>query len=223
MAHVGRQTFRTAISSTAYQTYWTGIVEVGGAFGKFMFAPASDENRHRALTPGERHLPEEWRQRQSRGDIEFTLNWLPFIDEQKTSMTELTRPWEQQPVPIGQVTFPKIEAADADAPLWAALASELGANAGNWVADTGNTISEPGTEFTCARKLAYRNSQAGRDVLPEADYAHVFGGAPIGPTLAAELQRRRAAKDAAKACEHGAVGACFPGAMQRSSRCFATS
>ena len=160
--------------------------------------PVSDENRHRAVAPGERHLTEEWRQRQSRGDIEFTLNWLPFIDEQTTSMTELTRPWEQQPVLIGQVTFPKIEAADADAPLWAALASELGANAGNWVADTGNTIPEPGTEFTCARKLAYRNSQAGRNVLPEADYAHVFGGAPIGPTLAAELQRRRAAKDAAK-------------------------
>jgi hypothetical protein len=198
VAHVGKQTFTTAISSTAYQTYWTGIVEVGGAFGKFMFAPVSDENRHRAVAPGERHLTEEWRQRQSRGDIEFTMNWLPFIDEQKTSMTELTRPWTQQPVAIGQVTFPKIEAADADMPLWAALASELGANAGNWIADTGNTIPEPGTEFTCARKLAYRNSQAGRRALPEADYAHVFSGQPIGPTLAAELQRRRAAKDAAK-------------------------
>jgi hypothetical protein len=196
-AHVVRQTLRTAISSTAYQTYWTGVVEVGGAFGKFMFQPASEENHHRALTPGERYLSDEWRQRQSRGDIAFTLNWLPFIDEQTTSMTELTRRWAQQPVPIGQLTFPKIDAADADGPLWATLASELGANAGNWVADSGNTIAEPGTEFTCARKLAYRNSQAGRGALPEADYAHVFGGAPIGPALAAELQRRRAAKDAA--------------------------
>jgi hypothetical protein len=196
-AHVVKQTLRTAISSTAYQTYWTGIVEVGGAFGKFMFAPASDENTHRAPTPGERHLSDEWWQRQSRGDIDFALNWLPFIDEQTTSMTELTRRWVQQPVPIGQVTFPRIDAADVDTPLWAALASELGANAGNWIADTGNTIPEPGTEFTCARKLAYRNSQAGRSALPEADYAHVFGGQPIGPTLAAELQRRRAAKDAA--------------------------
>jgi hypothetical protein len=196
-AHVVRQTLRTAISSTAYQTYWTGIVEVGGAFGKFMFAPASDENRHRALRPGERYLTEEWRQRQARGDIAFTLNWLPFLDEQTTSMTELTRRWTQQPVAIGQLTFPKIDAADAGLALWAALASELGANAGNWVADTGNTIAEPGTEFTCGRKLAYRNSQAGRRALPEADYAHVFGGQPIGPTLAAELQRRRAAKSAA--------------------------
>ena len=196
-AHVVKQTLRTAISSTAYQTYWTGIVEVGGAFGKFMFAPASDENRHRAVAPGERHLTGEWRQCQSRGDIDFALNWLPFVDEQTTSMTELTKRWAQQPVAIGQVTFPKIEAADADVPLWAALATEIGANAGNWVADTGNTIAEPGTEFTCARKLAYRNSQAGRGALPEADYAHVFGGQPIGPALAAELKRRRAAKDAA--------------------------
>jgi hypothetical protein len=196
-AHVVKQTLRTALSSTAYQTYWTGIVEVGGAFGKFMFAPVSDENRHRALTPGGRHLADEWRQRQSRGDIDFALNWLPFIDERTTSMTELTKRWTQQPVLIGQVTFPKIDAADADVPLWAALASELGANAGNWIADTGNTIAEPGTEFTCARKLAYRNSQDGRGALPEADYAHVFGGQPIGPTLAAELRRRRAAKEAA--------------------------
>ena len=194
-AHVVKQTLTTALSSTAYQTYWTGIVEVGGAFGKFMFAPVSDENRHRALTPGERHLTGEWRQRQSRGDIEFTLNWLPFIDEQTTSMTELSKRWVQQPIPIGQVTFPKLEAADAD--LWAALASEIGANAGNWIADTGNSIAEPGTEFTCARKFAYRNSQAGRGALPEADYAHVFGGQPISPALGAELQRRRAAKDAA--------------------------
>jgi hypothetical protein len=195
-AHVAKQTLRTATSSTAYQTYWTGIVEVGGTLGKFMFLPVSDENRLRALTPGERHLTEEWRQRQARGDIAFTLHWLGFIDEQTTSTTELTRPWLQRPVLIGQVTFPKIEAADTEAPLWAALTAELGANPGNWVADVGNTIPEPGTEFTCARKFAYRNSQAGRDALPEADYAHVFSGAPIGPTLTAELQRRRAAKDA---------------------------
>jgi hypothetical protein len=195
-SHVAKQTARTAISSTAYQTYWTGIVEVGGELGKFMFLPTSDENGLRTPTPGERHLSEEWRQRQARGDIEFTLHWLGFIDEQSTSTTELTRRWVQRPVLIGHVTFPKIEPADTEAPLWAALTAELGANPGNWVADTGNTIPEPGTEFTCARKFAYRNSQAGRGALPEADYAHVFGGQPIGPTLAAELQRRRAVKDA---------------------------
>jgi hypothetical protein len=195
-AHVARQTARTALSSTAFQSYWTGIVEVGGALGKFMFAPATLENDLRALTPGERFLSDEWRARQARGDIGFTLHWLPFIEEASTSTTELTRPWLQQPVAIGQLTFPRIDAADTEAPLWAALAAELGANAGNWVADTGNTIPEPATEFTCARKLAYRKSQAGRNALAEAAYAHMFGGQPIGATLAAELQRRRAAKAA---------------------------
>src|ERR1043166_1937816 len=83
--HVAKQTSRTALSSTAYQTYWTGIVEAGGVLGKFTFVPTSDDNHLRALTPGERHLSVEWRQRQSRGDIVFTLQWLPFIDEQSTS------------------------------------------------------------------------------------------------------------------------------------------
>jgi hypothetical protein len=196
-AHVAGQTVRTAVSSTAYQTYWTGIVEVGGALGKFVFVPAADENSRRALTPGQRHLSSEWRERQARGDIDFTLHWLPFINEPSTSTTELTKPWLQRPTAVGQLTFPKAEAMDVHVPLWAALTAELGANAGNWVADAGNTIPEPGTEFTCARKLAYRTSQAGRDALPEAAYAHVFNGEPIGATLAAELQRRRAAKNAA--------------------------
>src|ERR1043166_1365140 len=84
-AHVARQTSRTGRSSTAYPAYWTGIVEAGGVLGKFTFVPMSDDNHHRALTPGERHLSVEWRQRQSRGDIVFTLQWLPFIDEQSTS------------------------------------------------------------------------------------------------------------------------------------------
>lgn len=195
--HVSKQTFRTAKSSTAYQAYWTGIAEVGGALGKFMFAPVSDENRHRALTPGERHLSAEWRGRQTRGDIVFTLNWLPFIDERATSTSALTTPWEQRPTPVGQVIFPRVDAASDEAQQWAALAAELGANPGNWVADAGNTIAEPGTQFTCARKFAYRRSQAGRDALPEQAYAHVFRGEPVGAALAAELRRRRGAKTAA--------------------------
>ena len=131
--HVARQTSRTALSSTAYQTYWTGIVEAGGVLGKFTFVPVSDDNRHRALTPGERHLSAEWRQRQARGDIVFTLQWLPFIDEQSTSTSKLVEPWEQRAETVGQVTFPRSDATSEDAQLWAALAAEQGANAGNWV------------------------------------------------------------------------------------------
>jgi hypothetical protein len=195
--HVARQTARTAVSTTAYQTYWTGIAEVGGALGKFMFLPTSDENRHRPPAPGERHLSAEWRARQARGEIAFTLHWLPFIDEQSTSTTKLTTAWEQRPALVGHVTFPQTDAASEAAQLWAALAAELGANPGNWVADAGNTIPEPGTEFTCARKFAYRRSQQGRDALPESAYAHVFRDEPMGAALTAELRRRRAAKAAA--------------------------
>jgi hypothetical protein len=196
--HITRQTARTAASSTAYQTYWSGIVEVGGAFGKFMFVPRTDENRLRALRPGHRYLSDEWRARKLRGDIVFTLHWLPFIDETSTSTSALMTPWVQRPAQVGEVTFPQLDATTEDAQLWAALAAEQGANQGNWVADVGNTIAEPGTEFTCARKQAYRLSQAGRGALPEAAYAHVFRGEPIGEALAAELRRRRAAKATAQ-------------------------
>jgi hypothetical protein len=196
--HVIAQTARTATSSTAYQTYWGGIVEVGGTLGKFMFAPASEENALRALHPGERHISAEWRARRERGAIEFTLLWLPYIDEQATSTTALMSAWEERPHPVGRLTFPRHDPADADAGLWAALALELGANPANWVADAANTIAEPSTEFDCARKAAYRLSQAGRNALPDAAYAHVFSGAPIGDTLATELRRRRAAKAAAR-------------------------
>jgi hypothetical protein len=195
--HVTQQTGRTAISSTAYQTYWTGIVEAGGVLGKFMFQPMTDENRHRALTPGERHLSAEWRARQARGDIVFTLHWLPFIDERATSTTVLTKAWEQRPAPVGEVIFPRVDPDSEEAQLFAALTAELGANPGNWVADAGNTIAEPGTEFTCARKFAYRLSQQGREVLSESAYTHVFRGEPIDPALAAELRKRRGAKTAA--------------------------
>jgi hypothetical protein len=196
--HVSRQTARTAASSTAYQTYWTGIAEVGGALGKFMFAPLADENHLRPLRPGERHISDEWRARQARGDIVFTLHWLPFIDEATTSTTALMSAWAQRPERVGEVIFPRTDAASEEAQLLAALAAEQGANAGNWVADTGNTIPEPGTAFACARKQAYRLSQAGRDALPETAYAHVFRGEPVGDALATELWRRRAAKTAAQ-------------------------
>jgi hypothetical protein len=192
--HVTKQTTRTALSSTAYQTYWTGIVEVNGALGRFKFVPATDENHLRAPLPGERHLSAEWRARQARGDMVFSLYWLPFIDERATSTTELTKAWDERPALVGTVTFPRQDGASAEALDWAALAAELGANPGNWVADAGNTVKEPGTAFTCARKLAYKLSQNGRHALRQTQYAHVFAGQPIGAALAAELKSRRDAK-----------------------------
>jgi len=198
--HVLGQTARTAKSSTAYQTYWTGVVETGGIPGKFAMVPLTDENELRSLAaliispPGERHLTKEWRARQTKGEIIFNLHWLPFIDEKVTSLTDLTEGWEEQPHLVGQITFPRTDDNSEQDQLWADLASEMGANPGNWVRDRENSIPEPGTEFTCARKLAYRKSQKGRDVLPEAAYAHVFARGEIDGNLAGELKSRRAKK-----------------------------
>jgi hypothetical protein len=193
-AHVLRQTSRAALSSTAYQTYWTGIEETGGVAGKFVLEPASQDNQHRPLSAGDHHLTEEWRSRQAAGPIVFQLYWITFIDARQTPLDELTHAWTEQRHPAGTVTFPQCDAAGEEAGLWAALAAEMGANPGNWVHDAGNTVGEPSTEFGIARKIAYRKSQEGRDVLPEANYVQVFRGGAIDAPLADLLRRRRAAK-----------------------------
>ncbi len=195
--HVVKQTSRTALSSTAYQSYWTGIVEAGGTAGKFVIEPTiADQNPHRSPAAGARHLTEDWRARQARGDVTFDLSWIPFIDQDATSTEKLTRAWEERRRIVGRVAFPKQDANDKDAALWAILADEMGANAGNWVSDRADSIREPGTEFVVARKLAYRKSQEGRNALPEARYAQVFRTGKIDGALAAELRQRRAAKTA---------------------------
>jgi hypothetical protein len=191
--HVLAQTSRSAVSHTAFQTFWGGIVEAGGSPGKIVVAPDADENAW-FLRSGARHLTEEWRQRQARGPVHFNLSWLPFIDERVTPMDDMTKRWEERPEPIGRLTFPQADLASEEARLWAALTVEMGATPANWIANAQDDTSEPGTEFGCARKIAYRMSQEGRDVLSEALYAHVFQGAEIGEPLAMELKRRRAAK-----------------------------
>jgi hypothetical protein len=197
-AHVVKQTARTALSSSAYQTYWTGIVEAGGTAGKFIIVPTvADQNPHRSLGAGARHLTVDWRTRQAHGDVTFDLYWIPFVDQDATSTTELTKAWEEQRQRVGRVAFPKQDANDKDVALWAILADEMGANAGHWVGDRADSIAEPATEFTAARKIAYRSSQEGRDALPEARYAQVFKTGAIDDGLAAELLKRRARKVAA--------------------------
>jgi len=197
-AHVIKQTSRTAISSSAYQTFWTGIAEANGTAGKFVIVPTiADQNPHRSVGAGARHLTIDWRSRQARGDVTFGLFWIPFIDQDQTSTTALTKAWEEQRQQVGRIIFPKQDANDKDAALWAMLAAEMGANAGHWIADRAGKIPEPGTEFAAARKLAYRISQQGRDALPDARYAEVFRTGIIGDDLAEELRRRRARKSAA--------------------------
>jgi len=189
--HVTKQTARTARSTTAYQTYWTGIVETGGVPGKFVIEPTREENGLRPLDPGQRYLSKEWRERQGRGPVEFNLHWIPFINEAETPTVELTRPWREQRHLVGRIAFPKLDAESEEAQLWDALAAEMGANSGNWVRDRANSIPLPGTTFGVARLFAYRKSQDGRGALPEASYAQVFQTGVIDPGLAADLRRRR--------------------------------
>lgn len=201
--HVTGQTHRTVRSSSAYQQYWTGIVRARDVLGKFTFVPisvvpASDASPD-AAPRGARHLSADWRTRQSAGPLEFHLRWIPFLNERDTPLERLTRPWRQDhEVTVGTVTFPRTDPATTGAKLTALLASELGANPGNWEETPGGPASAlPATRFTAARQLAYRASQTSRDALGEATYQSFFERGDITPELAAELVRRYQRKRAA--------------------------
>lgn len=194
--HLVKQTKRTFKSDTAFQAYWTGIVEVGGTAGKFTLVPDGDASPRKGS--GERRLTEEWKNRQKEGDVDFLLYWIPFLNEDETPTDELTEPWEEgHREPVGRVTFPRMDPDSGKAARWAVLASEMGANPGNWVRDTDDTIGEPGTAFGTARKIAYRMSQEGRNALEPERYQSVFESGEIGEELARELERRREEKEKA--------------------------
>jgi hypothetical protein len=199
---VTRQTARTAVSSSAYQQYWTGIVRARDVLGKFTFVPAEAVNGRRSLTPGAKHLSKDWRDRQSRGALAFRLYWIPFVSEKRTPLKKLTDDWaEDHRVAVGTVTFPMTDPASMQAKLAALLAFEIGANPGNWVSDDRPEADEfPATEFTAARLLAYRLSQQGRSALPEAAYNAFFESGEIGRDLATELIARY---NTARAAGHG--------------------
>ena len=64
MLHLTKQTATTFRSSTAYQPYWTGIVELSNEAGKFTIVPAHDDNPRSVLHPGERLFSKDWQERQ---------------------------------------------------------------------------------------------------------------------------------------------------------------
>lgn len=198
LAHIIKQTLQTIRSSTAYQRYWTGIVEVNQTLGKFTLIPVTNENHSPGFRPGERHFTDDWKHRQTAGDLVFNLYWIPYLSKVQTPTTDLTVAWEEQhKTPVGTVTCPKTDLASQEARLWAILASEMGANPGNWVSDQEHAINEPSTEFGAARKLAYELSHKGRNVLELSWYLAVFSSGQIAPELARELLRRQEAKDSA--------------------------
>jgi hypothetical protein len=195
MRHLIRQTATTFHSSSAHQSYWTGIVELKGEAGKFTIVPVQDDNPRPGPHPGDRLFSRDWRERQQRGDVEFRLYWIAYLDEPRTPSAGLTRPWaEDHKQLVATVVFPRTDASSEEARLWSMLAAEMGGNPGNWIADEAATIREPSTEFGLARQIAYAASQRGRDALPVDEYRHVFATGRIGEELAQELRRRREAK-----------------------------
>jgi hypothetical protein len=197
--HVTAQTNRTVRSSSAYQPYWTGVVRARDVLGKFTFAPVAEPPAGHGSSRGPRHLTDDWRDRQSAGPLEFQLAWIRFLNERETPTRDLTAPWEDgQRVAVGTVTFPRVDPTTLEARLTALLASELGANAGNWdeVPD-GPRNALPATRFTAARQLAYRESQKNRNALPDDAYASFFADGRIPDALAHELIRRYKDKRAA--------------------------
>jgi hypothetical protein len=102
-----------------------------GRAGKFVIAPTlADQNPHRSFGAGPRHLTVDWRARQARDDVTFDLYWIPFIDQETTSTVALIKAWDEQRQRVGRIAFPRQDANDKDAALWAILADEMGANAG---------------------------------------------------------------------------------------------
>jgi len=191
LLHLTKQTLPTALSSTAYQRYWTGIVEVGGTGGKFTFVPTREENHAPGFHVSPRHLTEDWKNKQARGDIKFQLFWIPFLSEEKTPTKPLTQPWQENHKQlVGVTVFPRTDLDSEEPRLWAILATEMGANPGNWAADKLNSIPQPASEFGVARKIAYKKSQEGRGALEPNFYQSVFSTAQIAPELAHELRRR---------------------------------
>ena len=191
-AHVSAQTLRTVRSSSAYQQYWTGIVRARDALGKFTFVPTDPPAGGHDAARGPRHLTDDWRARLSAGPLAFRLHWIPFLSERDTPLTDLTTPWrDDHKVLVGTVAFPKTDPETRDSKLISLLASELGANPGNWEETSDGTESDlPATRFTAARFLAYRASQQNRHALPDDSYRSFFERGEISQDLAAGLVRR---------------------------------
>jgi hypothetical protein len=197
-SHVSAQTHRTVRSSSAYQQYWTGIVRARDTLGKFTFVP-TDPPEQSALGRSAKQFTDDWRKRQAAGPLAFELHWIPFLDERRTPVDDLTTAWsDDHKVRVGTVAFPQTNPDDRQAKLTALLASELGANPGNWQETPETPEGElPSTRFTAARFLAYRLSQQHRRALPDDSYRSFFEQGAISPALEATLLTRYKEKQAA--------------------------
>jgi len=187
--HVLGQTARTQRSNSAIQQYWTGIVGAREVVGKFTLVPVANPNQSGTQTSDPQRFSHDWISRQSKADLEFRLYWIPFLNSDDTPLDKLTDGWkETHKVEVGTVTFPMTDFETRHAKLVSLLASEMGANPGNWISQPANSSPEiPATEFTAGRFVVYRKSQQGRNALSEDRYESFFAQGNIDDELAAEL------------------------------------
>jgi hypothetical protein len=191
LALIAQKGEHTASAGTAYQSYWTGVVEISRTLGKFTLVPVTSANCLHAMHPGERYLTRDWARRQSSGDIAFGLYWIGYLDERRTSLEDNSQSWsETHKRPVGHLIFPRTDTTTNDARLWAALAAEMGADPGNWVCDLRDSVREPSTEVGLLRTLAYERSNRTRDALPLEAYRTALHTGRIGEELASELTSR---------------------------------
>ena len=148
---------------------------------------------------GPKQFTEDWRTRTAAGPLTFELHWIPFLNERETPLGDLTTAWrDEHQVRVGTVVFPQVKTETRESKLIALLASELGANPGNWQETTDASAEKlPSTRFTAARALAYRLSQQHRQALPEESYRSFFEKGEISDALAATLIARYKEKQAA--------------------------
>ncbi len=146
-----------------------------------------------------KQFTEDWRTRTAAGPLAFELHWIPFVSDRETPLDDLTRAWQdEQQVRVGTVVFPQTTES-RESKLIALLASELGANPGNWQETTDPAAGKlPSTRFTAARFLAYRLSQQHRRALPDESYRSFFAKGEISDTLATTLIARYKEKQAAR-------------------------
>jgi hypothetical protein len=186
--HLTRQTLRTSLSRSAYQRYWSGIVEVNGDMGKFTWVPTQAENSLPALIRGHDCLQQQWQQRQQQAAIEFDLYWITYRNQRATPIQDITRAWrETHKQKVATLIFPQRDTTDITSQHWEKLATLMGANPANWVSEKTEKPYQPALAFEMARQQAYQLSQQTRNALDPQIYACVFANGEISDALMAAL------------------------------------